>query len=88
MHDRMLQFAGKALLTVVALCQVSEFHDKATVPLNFNFILPCLISRGTTTILQCIPVTCLHGPHLLMSCNIHILWKYTHESTHLVEAHA
>ena len=56
-----------------------------TVPLNCNFIFPCMILCGTTTILQCIPVKCLHGPRLLMSCNVHVLWNYTRGSTCLVE---
>ena len=58
-----------------------------TVPLNCNFISTLVISHGTTKILQCIPVTCLHGPHLLVSCNVHVSWKYTHGSTCLMVIH-
>ena len=58
-----------------------------TVLLNCNFIFPCVILRGTTTILHCIPVTCLRGPRLFMSCNVHVSWKYTHGSTCLVKVH-
>ena len=72
---------------------------KCSIPflLNCNFIFTCVISRGTMTILQCIPVTCLCGPHLLVSCNVHVSWqqmsgstclvKTTHESKCLVVAH-
>ena len=55
------------------------------VPLNYNFIF---CTHGTTRILHCIPVTCLCGTHLLLTWNVHISWKYTHVSTHLVEVHA
>ena len=51
------------------------------VPLNYNFIFTCVISHGTTRILQCIPVTCLRGPRLLVACNVHVSWKYTRGST-------
>ena len=67
------------------ICQRIVVH---TVPLNCNFIFPHVILRGTTTILQCIPVTCLHGPRLLVSCNVHVSWKYTCGNTRLVEINA
>ena len=57
------------------------------VPLNCNFISTCVISHGTMTILQCIPIMCLHGPCLLVSCNVHILWQHTCGSKRLVVAH-
>ena len=56
-----------------------------TVLLNCNFIFPHMILHGTTAILQCIPVTCLCGPRLLVSCNVHVSWKYTRGNTRLVE---
>ena len=59
-----------------------------TVPLNCNFIFTRVITRGTTAILQCIPVACLRGPRLVVSCNVHVSWKLTRGSVHLVEAHA
>ena len=59
-----------------------------TVPLNCNFIFTCVITRGTTAILQCIPVACLRGPRLVVSCNVHVSWKLTRGSVRLVEAHA
>ena len=58
------------------------------VPLNYNFIYPCVIMHGTTWILHCIPVMCLRGTHLLLVWNVHVSWKYTRVSTRLVEAHA
>ena len=58
---------------------------RCTVLLNCNFIFPCVILHGTTTILQCILVTCLRGPSLLVSCNVHVSWKCTHGNTRLVE---
>ena len=51
-----------------------------TVPLNCTFIFTYMISHGATTILQCSPVICLHGPHVLVLCNVHV--------SHLVEAHS
>ena len=57
------------------------------VLLNCNFVFTCMIMCGITTILQCIPVIYLHLPCLLVSCNVHISWKHTHDSTCLVEAH-
>ena len=33
-------------------------------------------------ILLCIPVMCLHGPHLLVSCNVHISWR-KHVEVHI-----
>ena len=59
-----------------------------TVPLNCNFIFTRVITRGTTAILQCIPVACLRGPRLVVSCNVHVSWKLTRGSVRLVEAHA
>ena len=67
------------------LFKIENFFSSSTIPLNCNFIFPQVILRGTTTILQCIPVTCLHGPRLLMSCNVHVSWKYTRGNTRLVE---
>ena len=58
-----------------------------TVLLNYNFIFTRVITRGTTRILHCIPVTCLRRPRLLIACNVHVSWKYMRGSTH-VEAHA
>ena len=71
------------------------------LPLNYNFIFTCVISCGTRTILKCIPVTCLCGPRLLVSCNVrmymalgstrlevYVSWKYTCGSNRLVGAHA
>ena len=46
-----------------------------TVPLYYNFIFTRMILRGAMTILQCILVTCLCGPHLLVSCNVHGSWQ-------------
>ena len=37
--------------------------------------------RGTTRILHCIPITCLHGIRLLLVWNVHVSWKYTRVST-------
>ena len=38
-----------------------------------NFIFTCVSTWGVTRNLQCIPVTCLHGPCFLVVWNIHIL---------------
>ena len=35
-----------------------------------------MFNSGTTTVLQCIPVTCLRGPRLLVSGNVHVSWNY------------
>ena len=59
-----------------------------TVPLNCNFIFTRVTTRGTTAILQCILVTCLRGPRLVVSCNVHVSWKLTRGSVRLVETHA
>ena len=59
-----------------------------TVPLNCNFIFTRVITCGTTAILQCIPVACLRGPRLVVSCNVHVSWKLTRGSVRLMEAHA
>ena len=61
---------------------------KSMVPLNCNFIFTRVITHGTTAILQCIPVACLRGPRLVVSCNVHVSWKLTRGSVRLVEAHA
>ena len=37
--------------------------------------------------LQCIPVMCLRGPCLLVSCNAHASWQHACGSTRLVKAH-
>ena len=66
---------------------IAYFHP-CTVPLNCNFIFPRVILHGTTAILQCIPITCLRRPRLLVSCNVHVSWKYTRGNTHLVEVNA
>ena len=71
------------------ICLYIEFIEYlATVPLNCNFIFTCVIMRGTTAILQCIPIACLRGPRLVVSCNVHVSWKLTRGSARLVEAHA
>ena len=59
-----------------------------TVPLNCNFIFPRVILHGTMTILQRIPVMWLRGPRLLVSCNVHVLWKYTSRGSTCMEVHA
>ena len=64
---------------------ITLYTSVSMVLLNCNFIFPHMILRGTTTILQYILITCLHGPHLLMSCNVHVSWKYMRGSTHLME---
>ena len=56
------------------------------VLLNYNFISPWVITRGTTRKICCIPITCLCGPCLLIVCNVHVSWKHTHGSTQ-VEVH-
>ena len=33
-----------------------------TVPLNYNFTVPCVSKHLATRNLQCIPITCLRGP--------------------------
>ena len=43
------------------------------IPLNYDFIFPCVSTRGVMRNLQCIPVTCLRGPCFLMAWNIHML---------------
>ena len=58
-----------------------------TIPLNCNFTFTCVILCGITTILQCIPVICLRGPRLLVSCNVHGSWQHICRSKHLVVAH-
>ena len=71
------------------------------LPLNYNFIFTRVILQGTMTILQCIPVTCLCGPNLPVSCNVRIYmalgstrlevyvsWKYTCGSNRLAVSHA
>ena len=48
------------------------------VPLNYNFIFTCMSTSGAARKLQCISVTCLHGPRFLVVWNIHIscnLWS-------------
>ena len=57
------------------------------VPLDSNFIFTRMILYGTTVILQCIPIMCLHVPRLLVSCNVHISWQHTRGSRHLMVAH-
>ena len=70
------------------LTQARSLLSLCTVPLNCNFIFTRVITRGTTAILQCIPVACLRGPRLVVSCNVHVSWKLTRGSVRLVEAHA
>ena len=55
----------------------------AIIPFNYNFIFTRVITRGTTRILHCIPVTFLHRPRLLTGCNVHVSWKYTRGSTRM-----
>ena len=43
-----------------------------TGPLNYSVIVTCASMRGVMRNLQCIPVTCLHGPCFLIVCNIHV----------------
>ena len=42
------------------------------VPLNYNFISPCVFTRGAMRNLQCIPVMCWHRPCFLRVWNIHV----------------
>ena len=42
------------------------------VPLNYNFIVTHMSTCGAMRNLQCIPVTCLRGPHFLVGWNIRI----------------
>ena len=72
-----------AILQVTLLVRVYLY----TIPLNCNFTFTCVILRGITTILQCIPVMCLRGPRLLVSCNVHGSWQHICRSKHLVVAH-
>ena len=89
-HGRVKGFL-KAMLQHKKVPQLQKWvwhmHNEivATVLLNCNFIFPRMILRGTTAILQCIPITCLRGPRLLVSCNVHVLWKYMRGNTRLVE---
>ena len=39
---------------------------------NYNFIITCLATRGAMRNLQCMLVTCLHGPYFLMAWNIQV----------------
>ena len=72
-----------AILQVTLLVRV-YLH---TIPLNCNFTFTCVILHGITTILQCIPLMCLCGPRLLVSCNVHGSWQHICRSKHLVVAH-
>ena len=47
---------------------------KGTVPLNYNFTITRVITRGITRTITCIPVTCLRGPRLLIAWNVHVSW--------------
>ena len=72
-----------AVLQVTLLVRV-YLH---TILLNCNFTFTCVILRGITTILQCIPVMCLRGPRLLVSCNVHGSWQHICISKYLVVAY-
>ena len=81
-----LLLADEFILVLMKLAMATTNQDLAyTVPLNCNFIFPCVILCGTTSVLQCIHVTCLRVPRLLVSCNIHVSWKYMRGNTRLVE---
>ena len=45
-----------------------------TVTLDYNFIF-------FMHLLHCIPVTCLHVPHLHAVRNEHVMWKYKRRNT-------
>ena len=56
-----------------------------TVPLNYNFISTRMYTRGTTTNLHPLPVTCLRGPRFLVAWNIHASCRNTRGITRYVE---
>ena len=58
-----------------------------TVPLNYNFISTRVYTRGTTTNLHPLPVTCLRGPRFLVAWNIHASCRNTRGITRYVEEH-
>ena len=58
-----------------------------TVPLNYNFIFTRVYTRGTTTNLHPLPVTCLRGPRFLVAWNIHASCRNTRGITRYVEEH-
>ena len=72
-----------AILQVTLLVRVYSH----TIPLKCNFTFTCVILHGITTILQCIPVMCLRGPRLLVSCNVHGSWQHICRSKHLLVAY-
>jgi len=50
----------------------------STVQLNYKFIFTHVYTHGTTRKLHCHPITCLHGPHFLVVCNMYISCGNTH----------
>ena len=60
-------------VTQSILININHMHE-ATVPLNYNFTITRVITRGITRTLTCIPVTCLRGPRLLIAWNAHVSW--------------
>ena len=80
-----IKFKCVCIATYVRMCSLvmSLRLHVYMVPLNYNFILTHMIMHGTTRILHCVPVTCLHGPCLLIACNVHVSWKYMHRSTRM-----
>ena len=56
-----------------------------TVPLNYNFTITRVITRGIMRTLTCIPVTCLRGPRLLIAWNAYVLWYTRVEVSTCVE---
>ena len=84
------------ILTVVPLWELLKRHALAitslrygTAQLQLHFYIRDFAC--TMIILHCIPITCLHGPCLLVSCNVCLVevhaWKYMSCRSTLVKVH-
>ena len=72
--SRRLQASAKLAFSSTLCMYVLYFHIwlRYMILLNYNLTFTCVFMCNATRKLQCIPVTCLHGPCFLVVWNMHI----------------